>query len=118
MIGNVEISSKDKYYRIVGNIEWKPYDNLDNLKKEFINDIEQDLSISKELCKVAFHALDEKQGVDIKVLDIHEVSILADYFIIAHGNNPNHVQAMIDEVEDQLAKAGYSEVNIEGYGDG
>ena len=71
-------------------------------------ELAKDLKISAQLCRTAYQALDDKQGIDIKVLDIHEVSILADYFIIAHGNNPNHVRAMIDEVEDKLAEAGYS----------
>ena len=43
MIGNVEISSKGRYYRIVGNIEWKSYDNLDNLKKELIDERHKEL---------------------------------------------------------------------------
>ena len=81
-------------------------------------ELAKDLKISEQLCRTAYQALDDKQGIDIKVLDIHEVSILADYFIIAHGNNPNHVRAMIDEVEDKLAEAGYSPASIEGYADG
>lgn len=81
-------------------------------------DIEKDLLISKGMCAGIYKALDDKQGVDIKILDIHEVSILADYFVIAHGNNPNHLGAMIDEVQDAMFKAGYDEPKIEGHGDG
>ena len=77
--------------------------------------IEQDLIISKKMCKLAYDALDDKQGMDIKVLDIHDISVLADYFIIAHGNNPNHVQALIDAVDDSLSKNGYTVKSIEGY---
>ena len=79
--------------------------------------IEKDLAVSKEMCAKIYKALDDKQGADIKILDIHEVSILADYFVIAHGNNPNHLAAMIDEVQDKLAEAGYDDAKIEGYGD-
>lgn len=82
------------------------------------DNLEKDLKISAALCKTAYEALDDKQGMDIKILDIHEISILADYFIIAHGNNPNHVRAMIDEVQDKLSEAGYDAAGIEGYGDG
>ena len=77
--------------------------------------IDQDLIISKKICKLAYDALDDKQGVDIRVLDIHDISVLADYFIIAHGNNPNHVQALIDSVDDALSKNGYPIKSIEGY---
>ena len=70
---------------------------------------------SKEMLEIAYKALDDKQAVDIKALDISHVSILADYFIIAHGNNVNHVQALIDEVDKQLSKAGYEAKHIEGY---
>ena len=79
------------------------------------NKIDQDLIISKKMCKLAYDALDDKQGMDIKVLDIHDISVLADYFIIAHGNNPNHVQALIDAVDDSLSKDGYTVKSIEGY---
>ena len=60
-----------------------------------------------EMTKLAVKALDEKKAMDIKVIDIHEVSVLADYFIIASGSNQNQVQAMVDNVEEQLGKAGY-----------
>ena len=79
------------------------------------NKIDRDLIISKKMCKLAYDALDDKQGMDIKVLDIHDISVLADYFIIAHGNNPNHVQALIDAVDDSLSKNGYTVKSIEGY---
>ena len=78
----------------------------------------EDLAISSKMAKVAYEALDDKMGEDIKVLDIHEISVLADYFLIAHGNNPNHVKALIDSVEDKLEEMGYSPNHIEGYQEG
>ena len=44
-----------------------------------------------------------------------KVSVLADYFLIANGNNRNQVQAMADNVDEQLTKAGYSLKSMEGY---
>ena len=87
-------------------------------KKLSDEELTKDLAVSKEMCAKVFRALDDKQGENIKVLDIHEVSILADYFVIANGKNPNHVNAMIDEVQDKLAEGGYDDPRIEGYGDG
>ena len=49
---------------------------------------------SKEMVKIAYEALSDKKGQDIKIIDIQSVSVLADYFIIADGSNPNQVQAM------------------------
>lgn len=70
---------------------------------------------SKEMVKLSVKALEEKKGEEIKVIDIQEISVLADYFIIASGNNPNQVQAMADKVQEDLLKAGYECKQIEGY---
>lgn len=72
--------------------------------------------MSKELEMVclACKALDEKKALDIKVIDIHEVSVIADYFVIASGSNLNQVQAMVDNVEEQLGRAGYEPKQVEG----
>mgnify|MGYP000412101122 FL=1 len=63
----------------------------------------------------AVEALKEKKGYDVKVIDISEISILADYFIIANGSNANQVQAMVDNVEEQMYKAGFDDPKVEGY---
>ena len=59
---------------------------------------------SKEMVKLAYQALSDKKGEDIKIIDIQSVSVLADYFIIADGSNPNQVQAMADNVEEILER--------------
>ena len=71
---------------------------------------------SKELAKIAYAALEEKKANDIKIIDISNVSVLADYFIIASGSNRNQVQAMVDSVQEDLYKqAGVEAKQIEGY---
>lgn len=70
---------------------------------------------SKEMAKLAYAALSEKKAGDIKIIDIHEVSVMADYFIIADGSNLNQVQAMADNVEEKMAEAGYQVRQTEGY---
>ena len=67
-----------------------------------------------EMAKLACHALDEKKGKDIKVIDIHEVSVIADYFVIASASNQNQVQAMVDNVDETLGRAGFEAKQIEG----
>ncbi len=70
---------------------------------------------SKEMTKLAVEALEDKKAEDISIIDISEVSVLADYFIIASGNNKSQVQAMIDNVEEKLGRAGFVPKQIEGY---
>lgn len=69
----------------------------------------------KTMAALACKALEDKKAVDIKVIDIEKVSTIADYFIIASGSNVNQVQAMADQVEETLGKAGFSPKQVEGY---
>ncbi len=76
------------------------------------------MSQSNEMTNIAVKALDDKKGNDIRVIDIHEVSVIADYFVIASGANRNQVQSMADNVQDALGRAGYEARQTEGYGTG
>ena len=49
---------------------------------------------SKKMALLAVEALEDKKAEDITIIDISDVSVLADYFIIADGSNRNQVQAM------------------------
>ena len=64
---------------------------------------------SREMARIAIEALRDKKGEDIS-----KVSVIADYFIIVSGNNPNQVQALVDNVDEKLAEAGYTTDKIEG----
>lgn len=68
---------------------------------------EQALEIAK--------ALDSKKGFNIKVIEISDVSTLADYMVIANGTSSTQVKAMADEVEYRLYNIGYSVSHIEGH---
>lgn len=70
---------------------------------------------SKDMVKLAVAALEEKKGEDVKVIDITGVSVIADYFVIASGTNKNQVQALVDNVEEQMGRAGYVCRQREGY---
>ena len=76
------------------------------------------MSKSLEMVKLAKTALEDKKAGDIKVIDISGVSVLADYFIIADGSNVNQVQAMVDNVDEVLGRAGYECKQMEGFGTG
>ncbi len=73
---------------------------------------------SREMAKIAVKALDDKKGNDIRIIDIHEVTVIADYFVIASGANRNQIQSMAENVEESLGRAGYEPRQIEGYGSG
>ena len=70
---------------------------------------------SLDTALLAVKALDGKKGLDIQVIEISDISVLADYMVIATGNSSTHVKALADEVEYQLDKAGISVSHIEGY---
>jgi len=69
---------------------------------------------AKEMAKIAAAALEDKKARDLKILDISDVSVLADYFIIADGANPNQLQAMCDAVDEALHEAGCQLKQTEG----
>lgn len=70
---------------------------------------------SREMAKLAMQALEDKKGEDIRIIDISEVSVLADYFIIATGSNRSQVQALCDNVSETLGRAGVNTKQVEGY---
>lgn len=70
---------------------------------------------SKEMAQIVIAAMEEKKAEDIRVIDIAEVSSIADYFIIANGTNSSQVHAIADFVEEKLGRAGAEPKEIEGY---
>lgn len=70
---------------------------------------------STEIVRTAYRALDEKKGVNIKIIDIRDISVVADYFLIAGASNQNQIRALTDNVEEKLSEAGCNVSHIEGY---
>jgi len=64
--------------------------------------------------KAAYKAIDDKMGEDVVILDIREVSIISEYFIIASANNSNQLKAIAEFVEEKLATVGIKLRHIEG----
>ena len=61
-------------------------------------------------------ALDEKKGMDIKVLDIHAQTGIAEYFVICNGTSTPHTKALSDFVEEKVEKALHERIlRREGY---
>ncbi len=68
-----------------------------------------------EKVKKIYKALDDKKGIDIKIIDIRDISVLADYLVIAGGSNKSQVQALVDSVEEELDKEKVYVKHVEGY---
>ena len=70
---------------------------------------------SRRLAAIAVKALDDKKGEDIKVIEIDEISPLADYFVLATGNNTSQTDAMVEAVQEAAEKAGFKVDHVEGH---
>lgn len=73
------------------------------------------LEKNKEYLSQIINAIEDKKGDDISVIDISDVSVIADYFVIANGSNQNQIQRIADEVEEKMHKSGLTLKQIEGY---
>ncbi len=77
------------------------------------------MSISPQaIVNIAVTAAEEKKAVDITVLDIREVSIIADYFIICSGRSGVQVQAIIENIQEKLKAQGIPALRREGFREG
>ncbi len=72
---------------------------------------------AKNMARIAYKALSEKKANDIVILDIAQVTPIADYFVICDANNVNQLSALTDEVEDKMYEAGYTQQQREGQKD-
>lgn len=69
---------------------------------------------SKNMAQIAAHALADKKGEDIRVIDISNISVISDYFVITNGTSDSQIQALVDHVEEKLDEAGYQLKQQEG----
>lgn len=67
-----------------------------------------------EIVKLIYKALDDKKAEDIKVIDIRNISVMADYFVVASGDNQNQLLAMQNEVDKVLYEHGIHAKQVEG----
>lgn len=67
------------------------------------------------MIETTVRALDLKRAEDIQVIGIKDLTVIADYFIIANGNSTTQTKALADEVEYQLKEKGVMPTRTEGY---
>lgn len=69
----------------------------------------------EEILRIAVKAIDSKRGENIRIIKIDELTVIADYFVIANGSSSTQVKALADEVEFKLSEAGLEPRRTEGY---
>jgi ribosome-associated protein len=74
-----------------------------------------DLSDFDERIRRTINAAWEKKALNLTVLDLREIASFTDYFVIASGTNRRQVQAISDEVVEQLKHSGTRAARVEGY---
>lgn len=67
-----------------------------------------------QILKTAVAALDEKKAQELAVIQVEELTVLADYFVLATATSNTHVRALADIVEEKLKLAGANLHHIEG----
>lgn len=74
--------------------------------------------MNNELLQKIIKILDDKKGIDIKYMEIKDITTIADYFIIASGTSSTHIKSLADNVEYELKKESIYPNKIEGYESG
>ena len=69
----------------------------------------------KEIAILAAQALDSKKGEELKVLEVTELTTLADYFVLCTGSSTTQINALCDAVEEKLDAAGEKPLRREGH---
>ena len=69
----------------------------------------------QEMISSIVKALDSKKAENIQAIGIKDLTIIADYFIIANGNSTTQTRALADEVDFKLGQLGKKPTRTEGY---
>ncbi|MCL2083529.1 MAG: ribosome silencing factor [Oscillospiraceae bacterium] len=72
----------------------------------------------REIARAAAEALSEKKAINIRVLEVTDLTVMADFFVIASGTSPPHLRTLADEVEHCLEKLEVAPAHKEGHNSG
>ncbi len=72
----------------------------------------------EELSQLAAKAAQDKKAEDVMLLDLRELTIMCDYFLVCTARNTQHVKAVVDGIEERLEEAGRRVRHIEGMASG
>ena len=71
---------------------------------------------TEKMLEIITESADNRGGADIQVLDIRKNTTIADYFVIVSGNSTPQLNAIAEEIEDNMAKEGYVTYHNEVHG--
>jgi ribosome-associated protein len=74
----------------------------------------QGKQLADRICEIIY----EKKGQDIMVIDVAELTIVAEHFVICHGSSTPHVKALAEELEEKMEKEGYVATRKDGLREG
>ena len=86
-------------------------EEMTNLSEEIVS---LENATPLEIAKAVEKFLDDKKGIDIKVLHVEDITSIADYFVVCTATSNTHVKALSGEVEYQLERRGVNAYHIEG----
>jgi ribosome-associated protein len=72
----------------------------------------------RPLLQVVEGALDEMKAVNVRVLDVHKLTDIADTMVIASGNSDRHVRSIADRIVEHAKQGGFRPMGVEGERDG
>lgn len=70
---------------------------------------------SKKLVDKIVEIMQDKKAKDINIIDIHNITVIADYFVICSGTSTTHIKAIADEIDFKLNEIGLEAYHKEGY---
>jgi ribosome-associated protein len=72
---------------------------------------------STQVARAAVKITADKKATDVLLLDVHELTPIADYFVICSASNPRQIQAIADALEEELARQSVKILSREGVAD-
>lgn len=69
---------------------------------------------SKKKLSIIEESAANKKGIDLRILDIHDLTSISDYFVIVSGNSTPQVNAIAEEILEKMSLAGYEPYHKEG----
>ena len=74
--------------------------------------------MSTQVLQAVFEAVESKKGNNPVLLDMREISIITDYFLVTDGHNPIHVKAIAEGIKEGLGEIGFFPSRVEGHKEG
>ncbi len=99
---------------ITEELEAKENTKITPESKEDSEQVEKAIELSRKIAGI----LDSKKALDVKILNVHDKTIIADCFVFATGTSSTQVNALADEIEFRLTQDGTSPLRTEGQGSG